>query len=100
QYRDRSGRPRACRRLYAPLGRSAGRIQRDSLRASQLQFHPRHRAGCGIMRGPNVMVVNPAVPAKTGPEFVAYAKAHPGKISMADFSVAEYARRKYTNAKT
>jgi tripartite-type tricarboxylate transporter receptor subunit TctC len=35
------------------------------------------------MRAPNVMVVNPAVPAKTVPEFVAYAKAHPGKISMA-----------------
>jgi tripartite-type tricarboxylate transporter receptor subunit TctC len=37
----------------------------------------------GIMRAPNVMVVNPAVPAKTVPEFVAYAKANPGKISMA-----------------
>jgi len=29
------------------------------------------------------MVVNPSVPAKTVPEFIAYAKAHPGKISMA-----------------
>jgi tripartite-type tricarboxylate transporter receptor subunit TctC len=35
-----------------------------------------------IIRGPYVMVVNPSVPAKTVPEFVAYAKANPGKISM------------------
>jgi tripartite-type tricarboxylate transporter receptor subunit TctC len=28
------------------------------------------------------MVVNPSVPAKTVPEFIAYAKANPGKISM------------------
>jgi tripartite-type tricarboxylate transporter receptor subunit TctC len=36
-----------------------------------------------IARTPNVLVVNPALPAKTIPEFVAYAKAHPGKLSMA-----------------
>src|SRR5947208_4919489 len=32
--------------------------------------------------GPYVIVVNPSVPAKTVPEFVAYAKANSGKINM------------------
>jgi len=36
----------------------------------------------GIIRLPFVMVVNPSVPAKTVPEFTAYAKANPGKINL------------------
>jgi tripartite-type tricarboxylate transporter receptor subunit TctC len=41
----------------------------------------------GIFRVPLVMVVNPAVPAATVPEFIAYAKANPGKIDMASSGI-------------
>ena len=41
----------------------------------------------GIDKVPLVMEVNPAFPAKTIPEFIAYAKAHPGKINMASGGV-------------
>jgi len=34
-----------------------------------------------LFRGALVMVVHPSVPAKTVPEFIAYAKANPGKLS-------------------
>lgn len=37
----------------------------------------------GLIRVPNVMEIHPGVPAKTVAEFIAYAKANPGKINMA-----------------
>jgi tripartite-type tricarboxylate transporter receptor subunit TctC len=41
----------------------------------------------GVFRGAYVMVVNPSVPAKSVPEFIAYAEANPRKLNMASGGV-------------
>jgi tripartite-type tricarboxylate transporter receptor subunit TctC len=41
----------------------------------------------GIARGPNVLVVHPSFPAKTVPEFIAHAKANPGKVRFASAGI-------------
>jgi tripartite-type tricarboxylate transporter receptor subunit TctC len=42
----------------------------------------------GMARGPNVLVVHPAIPATTVGEFIAYAKARPGRLNMGTPGVA------------
>jgi tripartite-type tricarboxylate transporter receptor subunit TctC len=39
----------------------------------------------GVIRSPLVVEVHPSMPVKTIPEFIAYAKANPGKVTMASF---------------
>jgi tripartite-type tricarboxylate transporter receptor subunit TctC len=41
----------------------------------------------GMAGGPNVLLVHPSVPARTAPEFIAYAKANSGKVSMASAGI-------------
>ena len=57
----------------------------------KLNFHRDIASVAGIMRVPLVMVVNPSVPAKTVYEFIAYAKANPGRISMASAGIGSTA---------
>ena len=40
-----------------------------------------------VIRAPFVMEINPSVPAKTVPEFIAYANSSPGKVSMASAGI-------------
>jgi tripartite-type tricarboxylate transporter receptor subunit TctC len=55
-----------------------------------------------LTRDPNVMEVNLALPVKTVPEFIAYAKAHPGKINMASSGIgaAQHVAGELFKAKT
>jgi tripartite-type tricarboxylate transporter receptor subunit TctC len=42
----------------------------------------------GVLRSPLVLEVHPSVPVKTVPELIAYAKANPGKMTMASYGTA------------
>jgi tripartite-type tricarboxylate transporter receptor subunit TctC len=39
----------------------------------------------GVLKSPLVLEVHPSIPAKTGPELIAHAKANPGKVTMASY---------------
>ena len=83
QSRHPGRRHRGAGRLYAvdlPFGE---RGQRHALRKARLQFPPRHGAGRGPGAAALVLLVNPSFPATTLADFIAYAKANPGKINMA-----------------
>ena len=85
QYRHRGGRACAgrtatrCSWSAAAATRSTRRSTTSSISISSATS----RRSPSIIRAPYVMEVNPSVPAKTVPEFIAYAKANPGKINMA-----------------
>ena len=57
-----------------------GRVLYDNLNFDLIRDIAPVAGICGI---PFVMVVNPSLPAKTVPEFIAYAKANAGSINMA-----------------
>ena len=83
QYRHRSGRARAADGYTLLLVAPANAINASLYDKLNYNFMRDIAPVAGIIRFPNVMEVNPSVPAKTVPEFIAYAKANPGKINMA-----------------
>ena len=76
---------RACasRRLHASRGPDRNAINTTLYDKLNFNFIRDIAPVAGIFRGSYVVVVNPSVPAKTIPEFIAYAKSNPGKINMA-----------------
>jgi tripartite-type tricarboxylate transporter receptor subunit TctC len=58
-------------------------INQTLYRSLNFDFSRDIRPVAGIVRVPAVMIVTPSLPPKTVPEFIAYAKANPGKINLA-----------------
>src|SRR6516164_5694687 len=73
------------RRNFLHLAAAAAALPAVS-RIARAQAYPSRPVRI-IVPAPYVMAVNPTVPAKTVPEFIAYAKANPGKISMASTGI-------------
>ena len=83
QYRCRNRRAFARRWLYAPLCQFAARLNATLYDKLNYNFIRDIAPVASATLVPGVMVVNPLVSAKTVPEFIAYARANPGKINMA-----------------
>src|SRR5262249_29030856 len=64
-------------------GTSANAINATLYKNLSFDFVQSFAPVVSVFRVPNVMEVNPSVPVKTVPEFIAYAKANPGKINYA-----------------
>jgi hypothetical protein len=82
QHRHRGGRAGIGGRLYAAHGRCFQRGQRTLYDKLNFSFIRDIAPVAGIIIVANVMLVHPSVPAKTVPEFIAYANANPGKITL------------------
>ena len=66
---------------YSPSSRQQQSTRRST--TSSVSISSGHCTGRKRYRDPLVMVVNPSLPARTVPEFIAYAKANPATINLA-----------------
>jgi tripartite-type tricarboxylate transporter receptor subunit TctC len=64
------------------IASSAAAINATLLRTLSFNFIRDTAPVASIVRVPHLMQVNPSLPVQTVPEFIAYAKANPGKIAM------------------
>src|SRR5262249_19648635 len=83
QYRHRGGRACARRRLPPSVGWWFQPVNATFYDKLNYNFIRDIAPVASIIRTPFVMAVNPTVPAKTVPEFIAYAKTSRGKINYA-----------------
>ena len=74
-----SAAPDGCTLLVAALADAVNASLYESLKHN---FARDLAPVAGLTRDPDVMVVNPAFPAKSAAEFISYAKANPGKLNM------------------
>src|SRR5262245_52726336 len=87
QHRHRGCGARARRRLHTAMIDVSPAINATLFDKLNFNFIRDIAPVANIVRVPNVMVVNPAFPAKTVHEFIAHARANPGKISFASACV-------------
>src|SRR5262245_24233706 len=83
QHRNRGGSEFDPGRLYAPVCHGGESYQRNPLQESQVNFMHDIAPVALLAREPGAMVVHPSFPAKSLVEFIAYAKANSGKVTMA-----------------
>jgi tripartite-type tricarboxylate transporter receptor subunit TctC len=87
QSRDRNGRESPPDGYTVFLVNPANAINATLYKNLSFNFIQDMAPVAGFIRVPNVMEVNPNVPAKTVAEFIAYAKANPGKVNMASSGI-------------